>query len=91
MTMRHTERAILYDPATGATGEYEYEGEYSDGFDEGSLLYIWTEGNYSCDCNRSLFLYGLENTDPPDRAKLHCGETIQLISLSWDGRELDLE
>ncbi|HKL13128.1 MAG TPA: hypothetical protein VJ907_05930, partial [Halanaerobiales bacterium] len=33
--------------------------------------YIWTEGNYSCDCNRAGFLGFDEDFD--------CGEDIELI------------
>lgn len=43
----------LYRPSTGERcvyqPEYPWDGE--------SPAFIWEEGNYSCDCNRSLFLY----------------------------------
>ena len=35
--------------------------------------FIWSEGNYLCDCNRSLFLY-----DDEDK-KLPCGEGTIVI------------
>jgi hypothetical protein len=38
-----------------ATGE---ERRYADGFewdDEGHFTFMWTDGNYGCDCNRELF------------------------------------
>lgn len=40
--------------------------------------YIYREGNYSCDCNRSLFIQ--RQCDPafPD---LQCGDKIKMISL----------
>ena len=42
-----------------STGERRiYQPEYpwvEDG--EGNPAFIWEEGNYGCDCNRSLFLY----------------------------------
>lgn len=35
--------------------EYEWE-------DEADMFYMWFEGNYACDCNRSLFLYNGDET-----------------------------
>lgn len=32
-------------------------------------LFMWEEGNYACDCNRSIFFYGLD----VDKA-FPCGE-----------------
>lgn len=34
--------------------------------------FMWEDGNYSCDCNRSRF-FGL--------GKFTCGETIQIINI----------
>lgn len=53
-----------------------------------SLLDMWTEGNYSCDCNRSLFLNdqfrlalgGFDND--LGVPCLPCGETIALVAES---------
>ena len=41
--------------------------------------YMWEDGNYGCDCNRSLFAqrYGW------DIPELPCGDTIELVSLTW--------
>ena len=41
-------RIRLTDPE-GVTRVKEFEGEYH--------AYMWEEGNYSCDCNRQIFLY----------------------------------
>jgi len=49
------------------------ECKYRDG-----LEFNWTEGNYSCDCNRSLFI---KRQCDPDFPKMECGETIELVSL----------
>lgn len=55
--------------------------------------YWWTEGNGGCDCNRSLFLnreYGLglgeKNKEDDDVPNLPCGDTIELLSLTVDGK-----
>jgi hypothetical protein len=63
-----------------------------------AVLYMYTEGNYACDCNRSLFLgrhceeppeFPPDEDDPNDDC-LPCGKTIGLVSLVFvasDGAE----
>ncbi len=41
--------------------------------------FMFEEGNYSCDCNRSLFI---QATDPSFPA-YECGETIKLVDFKW--------
>lgn len=41
-------------------------------------LFQWTEGNYSCDCNKSLFIALSCDEDFPE---FDCGETIDLLSI----------
>jgi hypothetical protein len=36
--------------------------------------YQWSEGNYSCDCNRSAFLAEADH----EQKKLPCGETLRI-------------
>ncbi len=48
------------------------ESEWADD-DLTACEYIWTEGNYSCDCNRSSFL---------GDAHAKCGDTIRLVRLT---------
>ncbi len=43
------------------------------------IEFMWREGNYSCDCNRRLFIGRL--TDPSYDDDLPCGDTIKLLSL----------
>jgi len=45
-----------------------------------TMLYMYTEGNYSCDCNRSLFW--LRSQQLSEDEKLECGETMQLLKLT---------
>lgn len=42
-----------------------------------SIPFMWYEGNYSCDCNRSLFANKVDSTIEV----LDCGNTIKLIYL----------
>lgn len=39
--------------------------------------YMWEEGNYSCDCNKSLFIQRQCDEEFPD---MTCGDTIELVS-----------
>jgi hypothetical protein len=52
---------------------YEVEPEYAD-----SQWYMWHEGNYSCDDNRSIFLYNWD-----EDKKLDCNHGDNLIELVW--------
>lgn len=53
--------------------------------------YMWTEGNYSCDCNRFAFIsYEYDDAPGPEdeNGYIPCGETIKLVSLTLDGKDL---
>jgi hypothetical protein len=51
----------LRDRASGDTRVYETTGE--DHPDSGNFNdFIWSEGNYSCDCNRCLFLWNWDDS-----------------------------
>jgi hypothetical protein len=59
--------------------------------DEHLAYYMWTDGNYSCDCNRLAFISD-EYEDFPDpedeNGHIDCGETVKLVSLTLDGKDL---
>lgn len=40
--------------------------------DSGVNYWMWEEGNYACDCNRSTF-FGLD--------KVSCGDKIEIVSM----------
>jgi hypothetical protein len=65
-----TYKITLRDLQTGYTRTIEHE--YAD---DGHAIYMWEDGNYSCDCNRSIFLYnlGLDESWP-------CGEGKILVT-----------
>lgn len=72
----------IRDPKTGLVKDLEDDYDYED---LGHMIYQWTEGNYSCDCNRSIFLYGYDK-------KYECGETIELLKITArDGTEVEFE
>lgn len=73
-------------------GTCRYEGidftlhlDFGYEYPEDSAIYMFLDGNYSCDCNRSLFIrreYG-KNSIP----ELDCGDKIQLVKYHieyWD-------
>lgn len=40
--------------------------------------FMWTDGNYNCDCNRSLYIGRQCDKSFPE---MTCGEQIELVSL----------
>ena len=53
--------------------------------------YYWTDGNNACDCNRTLYLnreYGLGLVGEPDVDCWPCGNTIELVALTVDGKDV---
>ena len=55
--------------------KYSVQDELENAND--GLPYIWAEGNYSCDCNRALFIQRQCDPEFPD---MLCDETIKLLS-----------
>ena len=51
--------AHLYDACSGERVVHQ-----SWAYEE-SAEYLWSEGNFSCDCNRSMFFYGAEDNIYP--------------------------
>jgi len=57
---------------------YDYEYDFGYAYPIHSAYYMFEDGNYSCDCNKSMFLiekYGDEISE------LGCGDDIELIDL----------
>jgi hypothetical protein len=53
--------------------------EFDDEGSEESFFFLWTEGNYSCDCNRDLFFHRVSQ---PDYYEDHpCGDSE--YRLNW--------
>lgn len=68
--------------ADGRVGMFEQQFGY--GYPRHSAEFMWREGNYSCDCNKRLFLARQCGIDPhydEDDADNPCGDTIELIEL----------
>jgi hypothetical protein len=54
----------IHEVATGRTATWTAEWNWKD-----DDQYLWTEGNFGCDCNRSRFFYraiGIDDMEEPD-------------------------
>lgn len=51
----------LRDTKTGRIGTHDYD--YEDNYPTDAIEFMWEEGNFACDCNRSQFLYGDDLTE----------------------------
>lgn len=58
--------------------DYPLEYEFSVGYPVDSALFMFEEGNYSCDCNRSRFL---SEKYPEIVETDNCGDTIEMVSI----------
>lgn len=56
-------------------GALDYTYGPFDEVDAEAVEYLFTEGNYSCDCNRSLLL----RRGGHDVPEMPCGEDIELV------------
>jgi hypothetical protein len=68
-----------------------------DNFSDHDIDFYFGEGNYSCDCNRSLLMYGddeIEDDEEDDKLlECNCGDNIILIDKiedTKDGRLIEL-
>lgn len=54
---------------------YQYEEDFGFAYPVSAAHSMFEEGNYSCDCNRSLFLNRKYGAEIPE---LGCGDTIEM-------------
>ncbi|HXH30268.1 MAG TPA: hypothetical protein VNJ01_05625 [Bacteriovoracaceae bacterium] len=74
---RYTSGTANHSPLDAYRIEPPYEDE-ADLFD--TMIYANTSGNFSCDCNRSLFLARAYQED--EKEDMACGDTITLKRLT---------
>lgn len=53
---------------------FDYKYDFGFGYPKDSAEFMFHEGNYSCDCNRSLLL----NQEGHDVEEMECGESIKI-------------
>ena len=62
---------LLRNNRTGETRWYDDEMDWSDG-----SMYLWTEGNYGCDCNRHLFFERAAGIGDDEGEDVGCSEVL---------------
>lgn len=75
---------VIRNIATGEERIITQDGAWNDAAD-----FLWSEGNYACDCNRALFFYNWG----PESEDRDCGDSafsIPTIILS-DGARIEFE
>lgn len=76
-----------------ATGEIRIFTD-KDGIWDDTALWIWTEGNYMCDCNRALFFARAGGEDDTEAWSQKCGDqevySVPFIELE-DGSRIEIE
>ncbi len=68
----------IRDVAIGETRVYRPEQDYETPFDD----YIWSEGNYACDCNRALFFAAAAGEERDD--SINCSDGRFVIAAIKD-------
>ena len=61
----------------GEKQTFENRGHYVD---DDHAIFHWTEGNFECDCNRSLFMY---DHDASEELKCNTSDNDRVIDLLW--------
>ena len=75
---------FLRNNQTGEVREIQEQGSWDE--DGSPTEYMWTDGNYGCDCNRLLFWLRAKNEDEPDFEDLECGEGgFSIVSVVENG------
>lgn len=68
--------------------EGHWERVDADDESEAAYEFIWTDGNYACDCNRYLFFQ--RAAEEAEEDEIQCGdERYSIVKIVQDGRELD--
>jgi hypothetical protein len=71
---------ILRDSRDGFTRTLS--SEVPDWTEREAVVYLWTDGNWGCDCNRSRFLY--EDDDDPRHLSCSDDNIIELVNLTFE-------
>ena len=67
--------------------KYAFIDDHSEFTWEGHNIkndFMWTDGNYSCDCNKSLFIKNCCFGES-DFKEMNCGDEIKLLNLTFIG------
>lgn len=62
--------------------EFVIHYDFGYEFPEEQAIFMFEEGNYSCDCNKSLFIQREYGEDVIE--ELHCGDEIELVDYHFE-------
>lgn len=79
-------KAIIEHVETGDS--VEFEGEWEDMHD---LFLIWSEGNFSCDCNRESFFLRTRGIEPDPAIDCSDGRYRVPYLVLEDGSKMDID
>jgi hypothetical protein len=63
--------------------EYVIDYDFGYEYEEDQARYMFEDGNYSCDCNLSLFLNRKYPDDDNFKEEFHCGYEIEIKDISF--------
>lgn len=72
-------KTILFADLKYRNKNYKVKEDFGYEFPEETAIYMWKDGNNSCDCNRSLYIKRQCDKNFPD---MKCGDKIELVKLS---------
>lgn len=75
----------ITDMQTGQTVQYN-EPDHDLGEQQDWPPFIWTEGNYSCDCNREIFFHRAQGLEI-DVMTPRCGDGRYRVKIEQAGQE----
>lgn len=73
---------FIRDTMTAEIRQYRYPYPW-----DSASEYLWSEGNYSCDCNRALFFAEAHGENDPDR---DCGDERYVLKIVSDDSSEEL-
>lgn len=73
----------LFDKKNNITIDYH---ENFDWEDENLMLFQWLQNNYSCDCNRRLFIDIANNIKEEDIPEYNCGSEVKILKILREDR-----
>lgn len=72
---REPHTVTIRDRTSGETVEYVDEHGHND-----DDCYMWRLGNYSCDCNRSIFFHRAKGVPESEIENNECGDTQFIVT-----------
>lgn len=62
---------------------YMVDDKWCVNVDKEDIFFMWEEGNFNCDCNKSLFIRRQVDDKFPE---LPCGDRIELVKIKIKGK-----